>query len=726
MIVHRCRFVDFMPAAINALAFTPPTTRPILACGRANGNIEIWNPQTQWNLEKTIPGEKNTSVEALTWVHQTNLSDTESKLPRLFSGSSNGMIIEWDTITLRQKKSIDSYGGAVWCLKNNYANTSLAVGCEDGGLCIFDIEDEELILIHKFMRNNSKIMSLAWDCEDKYIFTGSSDGNIVQWDVRSKRIIQRMTVDILKGKDTIVWAINVLRDGTIISGDSLGHIYFWDGKTGTVLQKFKAHDADVLCLVTNREGSLIVSSGVDRKCNLFRVVDQKTMDTDTLKEDDNKLDYIQRNWVLVGFRRSHLHDVRSIALLEDQVFVSGGVDTEMIVYSYNKFLRGNIKKLPYIPQKPLICISKSKRLLMYRNNDQIKLWELGEAVLPDSWQLEQIPRLDLVKPQKAILEMSLKESHYLTASAISEDGEWIAVANTRIVKIFKVQEHSSTKRKLSIQKIKFPQNIVNGRCIGAHQLLFTPDGTKLLIVYVDSVVAVADLENWQRNEIIFLKKFDQHANPTDDDPIETVISIAVSGDGKWLATGDLCNRINIYDLENLEYYTSLPKYGSTHTTLSFHLSLPILVITLASNEFFIFDVKLKKLTDWSQKYSQNLPKEFLKLENKIIGCSFNPEKNAIILWADNYLCLIDFDKCNEERLLCFEPCNGWQKKLPIQQKKGKKLLNEHNINFQLVQRYQPLMFVDFISSNTLVIVERPFTSILENLPPSFYKAQYGT
>ncbi|CAG8433076.1 10705_t:CDS:10 [Diversispora eburnea] len=696
MYVHRCRFVDFMPAAINALAFTPPTTQPLLACGRANGNIEIWNPQTQWNLEKTIPGEKNTSVEALTWVHQTNLSDTESKPPRLFSGSSNGMIIEWDTTTLRQKKSNDSYGGAIWCLKNNYANTLLVVGCEDGSLCTFDIEDEELVLIHKFVRNNSKIMSLAWDHEDEYIFAGSSDGNIVQWDMRSKRIIQRMTVDVLKGQDTIVWAINVLH------GDSLGHICFWDRKTGTVVQKFKAHDADVLCLVTNREGSLVVSSGVDRKCNLFRIVDQKAMGTDTSKENNNKSDSTQRDWILVGFRRSHLHDVRSIALLEDQFFVSGGVDTEMNVYSYNKFLRGDIKKLPYIPQKPLICISKSKRLLMYRNDNQIKLWELGEAILPDSWKLEQIPRLDLVKPQKAILEMSLKESHYLTASAISEDGEWIAVANTRIVKVFKIQEHVS------------------------HQLLFTPDGTKLLIVYVDSIVAVADLKNWQRNEIIFLKKFNQHACPTDDDPIATVISIAVSGDGKLLATGDLCNRINIYDLENLEYYTSLPKYGSTHTTLSFHLSLPILVVTLASNEFFIFDVKLKKLTDWSQKYSQNLPKEFLKLENKIIGCSFNPEKNAIILWADNYLCLIDFDKCNEERPLCFEQCNGWQKKSPIQQKKGKKLLNEHNINFQLVQRYQPLMFVDFISSNTLVIVERPFTSILENLPPSFYKAQYGT
>lgn len=53
--VHRCRFVDYLPAAITALAFPPlslpslkgkakaisPLTFPHLAIGRANGNIEL-------------------------------------------------------------------------------------------------------------------------------------------------------------------------------------------------------------------------------------------------------------------------------------------------------------------------------------------------------------------------------------------------------------------------------------------------------------------------------------------------------------------------------------------------------------------------------------------------------------------------------------------------------------------------------------------------------------
>ena len=60
--VHRCRFVDYLPAAITALAFPPlplpslkgkakatsPLKFPYLAIGRANGNIELaeWSNNT--------------------------------------------------------------------------------------------------------------------------------------------------------------------------------------------------------------------------------------------------------------------------------------------------------------------------------------------------------------------------------------------------------------------------------------------------------------------------------------------------------------------------------------------------------------------------------------------------------------------------------------------------------------------------------------------------------
>lgn len=62
--VHRCRFVDYLPAAITALAFPPlplpslkgkakatsPFKFPHLAIGRANGNIEL----AEWSNNNPI------------------------------------------------------------------------------------------------------------------------------------------------------------------------------------------------------------------------------------------------------------------------------------------------------------------------------------------------------------------------------------------------------------------------------------------------------------------------------------------------------------------------------------------------------------------------------------------------------------------------------------------------------------------------------------------------
>lgn len=120
MEVHRCRFVEYQPASINSLSFTPPTVKESrLAVGRANGDIEIWDPTGRYNLEKTLPGGQDLSVESVVWAHQsvlTGLSDDEDpetverarkrlleQPPRLFSSGFNPYVLEWDTTSLTVK-----------------------------------------------------------------------------------------------------------------------------------------------------------------------------------------------------------------------------------------------------------------------------------------------------------------------------------------------------------------------------------------------------------------------------------------------------------------------------------------------------------------------------------------------------------------------------------------------------------------------------------------------
>ncbi|CAJ0627533.1 6425_t:CDS:2 [Entrophospora sp. SA101] len=185
------------------------------------------------------------------------------------------------------KKSADSLGVAVWYMKPNYANTMLAIG--------------------------------YWGYDDKYLVSGSSDGIISKWDVGKGRCDQRMTAETSKGSETISWAVKILKGGIIVSGDSLGNVQFWDGKMGTMLQTFKIHEADVLCLETNCSGTEVFSSGVDRKCCLFRYVDlslESTSDDADLDSimsfddltDINHIKNLTEQWISVGYHHQHSHN----------------------------------------------------------------------------------------------------------------------------------------------------------------------------------------------------------------------------------------------------------------------------------------------------------------------------------------------------------------------------------------------------------------------------------
>lgn len=43
--------------------------------------------------------------------------------------------------------------------------------------------------------------------------------------------ITRMSVS-RRGREVIVWCLGILLDNTIVSGDSLGRLIFWDGTLG--------------------------------------------------------------------------------------------------------------------------------------------------------------------------------------------------------------------------------------------------------------------------------------------------------------------------------------------------------------------------------------------------------------------------------------------------------------------------------------------------------------
>ena len=132
--LHRARFVEWHPTAVTALAATTDGTA--VAVARESGAIELWSTE-HWQCLKVcdilplhlnmyaalfphktagfhlqrIPGKEQAAISSLAWTF-----DTISMSWRLFSGGLDGLLTEWDLVTLRAISVTDSFGGAVWSL----------------------------------------------------------------------------------------------------------------------------------------------------------------------------------------------------------------------------------------------------------------------------------------------------------------------------------------------------------------------------------------------------------------------------------------------------------------------------------------------------------------------------------------------------------------------------------------------------------------------------------
>ena len=128
MDVHRCRFVPYTQSTINVLAFShshiPKSLRaapPRLAIGRANGDIEIWNPLNgSWLQETIIRGGKDRSIDGLVWIQDPTEVLSNGKWitgkSRLFSVGCTTTVTEWDLENGRPLRQASGNHGEIWCL----------------------------------------------------------------------------------------------------------------------------------------------------------------------------------------------------------------------------------------------------------------------------------------------------------------------------------------------------------------------------------------------------------------------------------------------------------------------------------------------------------------------------------------------------------------------------------------------------------------------------------
>lgn len=707
--------MDYVPHKITALAFnyasdiskaTPSDLQ--LAVGRSNGDIEIWTPEWNWTLKSTIKGGRNRTVEGLAWINGT----------RLFSIGGSTAVTEWNLATGDPLANYDCDSGVIWAMSGYENGKKLAIGCDNGSVVILDFQNtvfgrHTMLNLQKCSASSSsnganvQIMSLAWLDNGNLVAGGCSDGRIRVWDATKNggRVLATMKVDAsLRNRDdeaNLVWALCSANNGrTLVSGDSSGCVKFWDAKSMNLLYSFPtAHEADVLCVVSNGRGNQVFTGGVDRKTDAFALLGRK--------------------WTSTTARRIHGHDIRAMAIFESKTssfMVSGGVETRLVINSASHFADDKYRKLPIGSQNSPVAIS-SKYVMMWQDQ-QVKIWRLSESSSDEENSNSQPQR-------KLAAKISLASDENITYAALSDTH--LAIATLTETKLFTVTQLNKGAV-LQFQKADVGDDI--GSLPGAARLCFNGNSNALVLVTTDNGILKYDIgaqtliqlpsntnnhlnNNKQNKTDIEDNDLDHNDYAADTDGAQqqglSVCAMAVQN--SLVAVSYFSGRTDIFDTKKNILCQKLLRISSPARAMVFSSRNTLFLVT-ADNNIVEFDLTTGLLTDWARRSGDGIS-ALVRSPEKCLSAFFVPgDDSRLWIAGPTWMAFVKLDS---------ELHNTRKRKLnsgasPADTKNGNATASEGK--FWITDRYRPVLMAGPVSDNQIAVVERPEFDL--PLPPAFW------
>ncbi len=626
----------------------------------------------------------------LNMIDQHELIRYEDEERRLIGCSRDGTIFELDFATKRQKNVIGSGGGGVFCLSSLYSRGNcdsesagcFAAGCEDGSVKLYRISGEEdgkcssglPHLISTLPSAGNAVLSLAWlpghrgGIGGSVIFAGVADGTIRRFDCNTAvvtgpistgtilststsssishrwRSTLRMTVENRGLREaTRVWALEALSDGTVISGDSLGHVQVWDGLSGTMSQTFNHNEsgADVLCLAISEDENKVFASGVDS-----RVICIERQQENAFKSNSNTTSFepgVMRKWINTGALRQHTHDVKALAVCHKDVrnssdylelIVSGGVDTKLCTYIAKDFRSCRPKIWYNWPMLSPVSISRERRLLSVARAKHIDIYQLDCSFDAKS----QSGLTPMVKDETKchIKTISIQSSFNLNCATISDDGNFLAASDAASTYLFSLGiEDKNGVIDLHPTKLNLPL----GSKGSSVALKF--DGQKrLFCATTDGSILVLGIPSTSNEKVTLEHVFkDQSFTVPSKSHHFPFVFLDITSDGNWLAAGRFSSgkgAVHIFALPSSEVATyqhwwSVPEMEASVNCIKLlggGSAESSLAVGCSNNTFYIFNVIRRSLSDFSHEMGlpiqSSLPKELTSRPEPIKAIISNP------------------------------------------------------------------------------------------------------
>jgi U3 small nucleolar RNA-associated protein 4 len=694
--VHRIRSLNYQPKPILCIVATSCSTSATswMAVSRESGAVELQTVNPKLRTVAVVAGRSDTPMTALTWTTLPSSTSSDNARKVLVGANRSDLYVVdfWHTSTLVANAPVS--GGGIFCLECLGNSDCFAVGCQDGSIRIFRIVASgdlgrdhpkyyQLQMVSTVQSAGAAILSLghrplrgahkedAGELAGTVLFAGVADGTIRRYDFLGSRVdptktslsssmwksTLRMTVECYgRSIPTRVWALRAASDGTVVSGDSLGHVQFWDGDTGTLIRSFDQNDAkaDVLALDMTADESKVFASGVDS-----RVVCIERSKTTTVNHE----------WVFTQAQRPHTHDVKAVAIVkryktwptsqmskETEILCTGGVDTKLCTYHVPEFgVRRPRALYPWPSLKSPVATACSGRILAMIREDRVDLYELAHAP-----ERESISTPQLVS-EKDTLMGTVKVTGYsnMMCCAISDSGEYLAISDIRALLLFRLKVRSAKDGSRRITAKQMTATLPGSSLVVA--MHFIQDSSLVVAtshgrVHILSIVLTENVDGSERTvaEASTEQTLQLTALTVDKYAVLPVHSVFGTRDGVWFATfqcssGSDGGKIEVFrrnagTAASYHLWWTLPSsLGEAITAASFLESgeTPIIAVASVNYALYLFDVSKKQLNHWSEKagypLTSKLPYELASRNDFPVRISTNPGSPSLVMMVSAFM-----------------------------------------------------------------------------------------
>lgn len=732
--LHDIKFIEPSVKTINNLAYDKWSN--LLALSREDGSIEILDLRNDFQTKQIIPASTDRTTECMLWCKG-----------ELYTASLHGEIIKWDLQSLSPATRYSSNGGAVWCMSVSNSEQYLAAGCEDGSVRVYQTynmlawEAQGLQYVRSMEPQEGRVLSIAWNNNDTKIVTGGIDSTIRIYSFETGKSKSRITTNNLKERNTLIWTLQYLKDGTIVTGDSLGNVQFWDGRLYTLKQSLSTHRADVLTLCVNHDETVIYATGIDYRIVRLSKIKEKlsseqpssSKSSEPSSSQPSTTTETRIHWVNQGFKTGAKHDNRAIAYIPDlsdtrgkggkkkagdhNILISTGVDPRLFIFPE---LGKNFKQIYFPGNNKALTFSKGASLLSHQSSNKIDLWQMNDSTIPGGM------------PTLAVTMMTKTEEGVL-AHAVSNDGKFLAYSTVSVCRLFLLRREGA---EWGIKKAKF----LMGPC---SQLQFTQTSDCLVLLSLNGNIQSVDLSGIGKNDkegvnTTFMDIVQEFNIPQELKLKPHWRHLCISPDDKMVAVYGDEDVGAVFSMDTREVVAHLPKVEGTVTSIAFKPASPLLFILTN------FVSNISKLNTTVRLYDFDVQTENFGLVGEQLTalklCTGRLHFNKENTKPGHAVRKIFFSESHPQHLFFHNgdvlgkvlvdkpllPAERWAKEKDTLSKHVR--VNKHFRHARSVIEYIDIMFADFDSKGELVIVSPNGELggvIVDKLPSSLKTKKFG-